>query len=52
MEIPQNVDAIHSMILGDRIICAIKITKTLAISQERVGYSINDILDMRKLSTK
>jgi predicted regulator of amino acid metabolism with ACT domain len=46
------VDAIHSMILGDRRISAEKIAETLAISRESVGYTIHEILDTRKLSAK
>jgi hypothetical protein len=46
------LDAIHSTILDDRRISAKKITETLAISWERVGYIIHEILDMRKLSAK
>jgi hypothetical protein len=40
------------MILDDRGISAKKITETLAISRERAGYIIQEILDMRKLSAK
>jgi hypothetical protein len=47
--VPENVDAIHSVILDDRRISARKIAETLAISRERVGDIIHDILDMRKL---
>jgi transposase len=36
--IPENVDAIHSMILENRKIYTKKIAETLAISRERVGY--------------
>jgi hypothetical protein len=50
--IPENVNAIHSMILDDRRICAKKRAGTLAISQERVGYIIHEILDMRNLSAE
>jgi hypothetical protein len=50
--IPGNMDAIHSMILDDRIISTKKTAETLAISQERVGYIIHEILDTRKFSTK
>jgi hypothetical protein len=50
--IPENVDAIHSIILGDRRISAKKITETLAISRDRVGYIIREILDVRNLSAK
>jgi hypothetical protein len=50
--IPENVDAIHSMILNDRRISAKKIAETLAISLGQVGYIIHEFLDMRKLSAK
>jgi hypothetical protein len=38
------------MIWDDRKISAKKITGTLTISRERVGYIIHEIFDMRKLS--
>jgi hypothetical protein len=41
--IPENVDAIHSMILGDRRISAKKIAGTLAISQERVDCIVHEV---------
>jgi hypothetical protein len=47
--IPENMDAIHSMILDNLRISAKKTAETLATSQERVGYIIQEILDMRKL---
>jgi hypothetical protein len=48
--IPENVDAIQSMILSDRRIYAKNIAETLAAtSRERAGYIIHEILDMRKL---
>jgi hypothetical protein len=50
--IPENMDAIHSMILDDRRMSAKKIVETLMISEERVGCIIHKILDMRKLSAK
>jgi transposase len=50
--IPENLDAIHSMILNGRRISAKKIAETLTISRERVGYTIHEILDMRKFSAK
>jgi transposase len=50
--IPENMDAIHSMLLDDRRISTKKTSETLAISRERVGYIIHEILDMRKLSAK
>jgi hypothetical protein len=43
------VDAIHSVILEDRRISTKKIPKTQAISWERVGFIIHEILDMGKL---
>jgi hypothetical protein len=52
VRIPENVDAVHSMILDDRRISAKEIAETLAISRERVGYISQEILDMRKLSAK
>jgi hypothetical protein len=49
--VPENVDAIDSMILDNRR--SNKNTEEiLAISRERVGYIIQVILDMRKLSAK
>jgi hypothetical protein len=50
--IPENVDAIQSMILDDRRISAKKIAGNLVISQERVRYIIHELLDIRKLSAK
>jgi hypothetical protein len=50
--VPEDVDAIRSMILDNTRIFTKKIAKTLAISQERVGCVIHKILDMRKLSGK
>jgi hypothetical protein len=48
--IPENVDAIHCMILDDRRISTKNTAETLAISRERVGYIIYRILDMRMLA--
>jgi hypothetical protein len=52
--VPENVDAIHSIILDYRRMSAKKIAETLAISRERVGFThiIHKIVDMRKLSAK
>jgi hypothetical protein len=50
--VPENVDAIHSMILDDRRISAKIISETLAMPRERAGYIIHEILDMRNLSAK
>jgi hypothetical protein len=46
--VPENVDAIHSMILDDRRISSKKRLETLAITRERVGYIISHILYVRK----
>jgi hypothetical protein len=50
--IPENADAIHSMILDNRRTPAKKMAEILAISQESVCYIIHEISDMRKLSAK
>jgi hypothetical protein len=49
--VPENMDAIHSMIWANRRISAKKTAKTLKISQEYVGFIIC-VLDIRKLSAK
>jgi hypothetical protein len=49
---PENVDAIHSMIRNNQKLSAKRIAGTLAISRERVGYIIHEILDMRTFSAK
>jgi hypothetical protein len=46
------MDAVHFMILDDRRIFARIIAQTLAISGERMGCVIHEIVDMRKLSAK
>jgi hypothetical protein len=50
--IPENVDATHSMNLDDSRISTKKKAQTLAISRERVGCIVHEILDMRKLSAQ
>jgi hypothetical protein len=50
--IPENMDAIHSMILDNWKIYAKKIAETLAMARERVRYIIHEILDMRMLPAK
>jgi hypothetical protein len=51
--VPENVDVIYSMIMGDRIMRLPykKIAETLTISRKK-GYFIHEIVDMTKLSTK
>jgi transposase len=50
--VPENVDAIHSMILDDGRIFAKKIAETLVISRERVGcvYYSRDFTHEKALS--
>jgi hypothetical protein len=50
--VPENMEALHSMILDDWTLSAKMTAETLMLSRERVGYIIHDILDMRKLSAK
>jgi hypothetical protein len=50
VSVPENVDAVHSMILEDHRISAKKKAETLEISQEHVKFISHDVLDMRKLS--
>jgi histone-lysine N-methyltransferase SETMAR len=50
--VPETVNVIQSMILDYQRISTKKIVKTLAISRERIGYIIHEILDIRKLSAK
>lgn len=50
--VAENLDAIHSLYLDDRRISVIKISETLSISRERVGYIIHEILDIKKLADK
>jgi len=49
---PEIIDQIHKLILEDRRISAKSIAEQLGISRERVGFIINEDLDMRKLSAK
>ncbi|XP_076056376.1 protein GVQW3-like [Oratosquilla oratoria] len=48
----EKADAMHVMIHEDRRISAKVIAEILRISREKVGHFIDNILDMRKLSTK
>jgi hypothetical protein len=50
--IPENVNAIHSMILDDQRITTKKIEENLVITQKRVGYIIHKSLGLQKLSAK
>lgn len=50
--VPENVDAIHDMILEEQRISAKKMAETLKISQELVKFISHDELDMRKLAIK
>jgi len=50
--VPENVDAVHGMILEEHRISAKKMAQTLKISQEHVEFISHDELDMRKLAVK
>jgi hypothetical protein len=50
--VPENMDAIYSIILNSQRISTEKISDTLVINWERVGYIIHKILDMTELSAK
>lgn len=50
--VPENVDAVHGMILEEHRISAKKMAKTLKISQEHVKFISHDELDMQKLVVK
>jgi len=49
---PEIIDQIHELILEDRRISAKSIAEQLGISRERIGSTIHEDLDMRKLSAK
>jgi len=49
---PEIIDPIHELILEDRRISAKSMAEQLGISRERVGSTIHEDLDMRKLSAK
>jgi len=49
---PEIIGQIHELILEDRPISAKSIAEQPGISRERVGSTIHDDLDMRKLSAK
>ena len=49
---PGIIDHIHELILEDLRISAKSIAEQLGISRERVGSTIHEDLDMRKLSAK
>jgi len=49
---PEIIDQIHELILGDRRIPVKSIAEQLGISRERVGSTIHEDLDMRKVSAK
>jgi len=52
MTTPEIIDQIHESIFGDRRISAKSIAEQLGISREWVGSTIQEDLDMRKLSAK
>ena len=55
VSVPENVKAIHDMIMEDRLISVLQYKSTamyLRISRERVGAIIHNDLEMRKLAAK
>ena len=52
MTTPENIEQIHELIWEDRRILAKSIGEQLSISRDRVGSTIHEDVDMRKLSTK
>jgi len=49
---PEIIDQFHELIFEDSRISAKSIAEQLGISRERVGSTIHEDLDMRKLSAK
>ena len=49
---PENIEAVHDMILSDRRIGIKHISEALNISSERVHHIIHTDLDMKKISAK
>jgi len=49
---PEIIDPIHKLMLEDHRISAKSIAEQLGISRERVGSTVHEDLDMRKLSVK
>ena len=52
MTTPEIIDQIHELILEDRQISTKTIAEQVGISRERIGSTIHEDLDMRKLSAK
>ena len=52
MTTPGIIDQIHKLVLEERRILAKSIAEQLGISRERVGSTIHEDLDMRKVSAK
>ena len=50
--VPENIDAVHDMILSDRRIGLKRISEALNISYERVHHIVHVNLDMRKFAAK
>ena len=52
VSVPENIDAVHDMILSDRRIGLKRISEALNISYERVHHIVHVNLDMRKIAAK
>lgn len=52
VSVPENIDAVHDMILSNRRIGLKQISEALNISYERVHHIVHVNLDMRKIAAK
>jgi transposase len=46
------IEQVHDMLLDDRQMKVLEISKTTGISKERVGYILHEKLDMKKLCAR
>ena len=49
---PEITEQVHNMVLDDRQMKVCKISETIGISKERVGYILHEELDMKKLCAR
>ena len=47
-----NVTKIHDLVLADRRLKVREKAETVGISKDRMGHTLHEILDMRKLSAR
>jgi histone-lysine N-methyltransferase SETMAR len=50
--IPKIIEQVYKMVLDDKHMKVRKITETIGISKERVGYILHEELDMKKLCAR